>query len=636
MYITKIDDLIDRIIEDFYTTVISKNKKFDTLKESINFIKLQKDINEIVTNYIKTIPTNEISDIVKKSDSYNQIFTTIQRYIVMYVFLTIGVFYKGKPDVFINNIIEFSRNQSEYSLKIDNFFNSESNSLVIKLFYICRNTLTLLSKENMKFDPIKKEPFVNETIEFINSLGEEFINMAFRLKSVKGDQSLQAHNIVKTIIILIIYKINDKKTLYSMIEQLELSEGEYMFIEIIEPITNTLSYSTIEKLLSKNDLFSGLAYDIWDYIEEVDLQNKTFISNEEKINILLNSGIVVPIVDDFLLYHKDNERYDRTTTNVKKKEDTKVRYIIGKIDTTTELYSDVTKKDPKMRATILKNFAGPLMSRKAILRNNNEEIKIINKYVNQGKRNVESTDYFNDLVNYRRYTYVNFKDFSKYGFSNHFTKTVTAVRAVNFDNVTEFKQTNTSNPLQLRVGAKNSVANIVGLMIPSNTRAIQCIRVADVINIRDLNKKNKNGFDLFTKFLKKSIIQGEPHNSSVYWIFDPYFDKTTVKNVGSVDKEKDTVSQQDIIKGVVAELYNKIVREIYFAIIDRIDIKKSVSIETASKIIGFLEQNILGLPLSKDMYEEVEKYIFEKRLVTVKLEEMKEDDTIYGLEGEMI
>src|SRR5205814_476163 len=138
----------------------------------------------------------------------------------------------------------------------------------------------------------------------------------------------------------------------------------------------------------------------------------------------------------------------------------------------------------------------------------------------------------------------NFKDFDRYGFSNHFTKTVTAVRAVNFDTTGEFKQTNIHNRLQLRVGAKDSIGNIVGFMIPTNTKSIQCIKVADVVNIRDLSKRNKNGFDLFLNFIKRSMIKGESHKSSVYWIFDPNLDKVKIDKI----EAKEISTQQEYIR----------------------------------------------------------------------------------------
>ena len=32
---------------------------------------------------------------------------------------------------------------------------------------------------------------------------------------------------------------------------------------------------------------------------------------ENKILHLVNSGILIPVLDDFLLYHKDSEKYDK-------------------------------------------------------------------------------------------------------------------------------------------------------------------------------------------------------------------------------------------------------------------------------------------------------------------------------------
>lgn len=636
MYINKVDDLLDRIVDDFYTVVVLKEKKLDKIKEEVNFIKFQKDLNEAITKYIKTIPASEITDIVKKGDSYNTIHETIQKYIVIYVFLYLGFFYKGKSEGYINNIIEFSRNQSEYSLKLPNFFNSESNSLIIKLFYICRNVSTLLTKDSIKIEYIRREPYAQDTIDFLNSLNDEFISAAFRLKALDGNVSNQAHNIIKTIIILLVYKISDKKTLYNIIETVEMSDGEYMFIDIVEPIVDVINFNSIESLLSKKDLLSGLAYDIWDYMGEMDDMNKKILSNEDKINILINSGIIVPILDDFLLYHRDNERYDKISESgaVKKKEDTKVRYIIGKIDSTAELYSDAANKDTKLKGNIMKNFSVPLYNKKAILRNNNEEIKIINKFINQGKRNIENNDFFNDLIGYRRYAYINFKDFDKSGFSNHFTKTVTAVRAVNFDLTSEFRQTNTDQKLQLRVGARDTIGNIVGFMIPSNNQSIKCIKISDTINIRDLGgrKKNKNGFNLFMSFLKRSIIKKEKHNSSVYWLFDPQYDIVKIDNVVT----KEHMSPQDLIKGMVSELYNHVISQIYIEIIERIDIHNDITIDKALKIVKFIEKTILGVPLSSEMYEDVEKYLFEKKLKILTDPELPGGDLLYGLEGDTI
>ena len=101
MYINLIDDLIDKIIDDYYATIILKNKKLDKLKDELNFIKFQKEINEIIINYIETtISKEKITNIVKKGDSYITIFDTLQKYIVIYTFLILGFFFKVKPDIY--------------------------------------------------------------------------------------------------------------------------------------------------------------------------------------------------------------------------------------------------------------------------------------------------------------------------------------------------------------------------------------------------------------------------------------------------------------------------------------------------------------------------------------------------------
>jgi hypothetical protein len=633
MYINKVDDLIDGIINDFYATTISTNKMVDKLKEEVNFIRNQKEINDLLLTYIKSIPSQSINDIVNRQDSYTTIFDTLQRYIIMYLFLTIGVFYKGRPEIFINNIVEFTRNQSEFPLKVNNFFNSESNSLIIKLFYMTKNILILLSKDTIKLDHIKRESFATETIDILNILGDEFIENAFKLKSLNGDTKEQCHNIVYSLIVLMIYKIDDRKNLYTMIEETELSSGEYTFIDIVETVTDVLNFSSLESLLSKTDLIKGVAYDMWDYVEKTDAKNKQRMTNDEKINILINSGIIMPIIDDFLLYHRDNEKYDKTFNVSKKKDDTKIRYIIGKIDSTAELYSDAVKKDPKLRTNILKNFSSPLFNKKAILRNNTEEIKIINKFLNQSTRSTENNDYFNDLSMYRKYAYISFKDFEKYGFTNHFGKTMTSVRSVSFDFNSEFKQTNTNDKIQLRVGAKDSSGNIVGFMIPSNNRSLECIRINEVINIRDLGKKGKdsNGYELFISFLKKSVLKRELHNSSVYWMFDIEADKFKSKNIES----KDNVTQQDKVKSMIAELYDRIIKEIYYEIIDRIDVHENITVEQSRKIINHIE-NTIKIPLSEDIRHDIEKHVFENRLQLINPDDILEDDKLHGLEGKII
>lgn len=658
MYLNKIDDLFNSAIDDFYTIVILKNKNFQKILGEENFIKYQEVINEVIQSYMSGITEEMIGDVSKKKNSIDEIFDTIKRYCMIYAFLVIGTKYKGKPDMYINNVIEFSKNQAQYPVRINNFFNSESNAELIKMYYIVTNIIKILEKNDtdIRYDTIKKEPYSTETVEFMKELGTEFINAYFRKTSSDSKQNKtdddRIHDIIKTMIILLIYRVSDKKKLYNTIEESENNDGEYIFIDIMEPVTEQINFMTVESLLSKEDAMSGMAHEIWGFMQSVkDEELEGPLTVDKKIDILINSGIIVPILDDFLLYHRDTERYDRISTeDVKKKEDTKIRYIIGKIDTTTELYSDLAKKDDKLKTAIMKNFSTPLYNRKAILRNDIEEIGIINKFINQGKRAQEKNDYLNDLFYHRRYTYINFKDFEKYGFSHTFTKTVQAVRAVNFDTSSDFKQINDNHKLQRRVATKGSTCNIVGFMIPPTNKPVLCLKISDIMNIKggdadkkggknkSKNNKNKNGFDLFTRQLSNISIKQKENKKALYWLFDL---QTDSQKKGSIDIGNATSingnSDQEIIKSMIGELYDKIMSDVYFEIISKIDLIPDITPQIADKIVRYMEKNVLGVPIEKDLKNLIKSHTYKKFPKDPKNTFVEEiDDVLYGIEGDVL
>ena len=47
MYIDKIDELIDKILDDFYLSSLSENKTFKKILQEVDFIKYQKELNDI-------------------------------------------------------------------------------------------------------------------------------------------------------------------------------------------------------------------------------------------------------------------------------------------------------------------------------------------------------------------------------------------------------------------------------------------------------------------------------------------------------------------------------------------------------------------------------------------------------------
>lgn len=127
MYISEIDDILDQTLDKFMYTWILESKgtyvlNFDNLIKEINFIKYQKEINKIITYAIDLISEKDLNKIVTKTSSIFLIKNLVTKYILYYFFIIIGINFKGKIELFNNNLIEFSRNQINYALKNDNFF----------------------------------------------------------------------------------------------------------------------------------------------------------------------------------------------------------------------------------------------------------------------------------------------------------------------------------------------------------------------------------------------------------------------------------------------------------------------------------------------------------------------------------
>src|SRR3990167_3059770 len=112
MYINKIDELIDKVIDDFATHILEDNKVFRQIIKELNFVKYQLEINNILRNYIAKIDTKEIQEITNNTDNTAKIVEIIRRYLAYYIFLAIGYFYNGRKETYINNIVEFTKNQS--------------------------------------------------------------------------------------------------------------------------------------------------------------------------------------------------------------------------------------------------------------------------------------------------------------------------------------------------------------------------------------------------------------------------------------------------------------------------------------------------------------------------------------------
>ena len=426
MYINSIDVLIDNIINDFSNLIIfKKNSKYNELFNKIlsknNFLKYQKEINELLELYISKIKKIDISNIVSNTKSINVLMNIIKKYLLYYIFLTIN-FHSNNKDEFINQLLQFNSNQKNFSLKVIDFFNSDSNSKIIKLSNLIKNSLYIIDLDKNEALKLYKKNKYEDEFSFLNSIGKEIIDSQFKLENLKNNKSKQCHNIVNAVIIENIYKKTEKSNIFNILYSEEKESGNFRYIDIVVSKENNINIDEIENILDNSEINSGLGEDLFNLLEKSNKFNP-LIKINSKIKTLLENKMIIPVTKDLLLYHSNSEKYDNNK-NDKDKNDTKIKYIVNKIDNSTELFSKLSNKKKIERLFYL-----PLSNKKAILINEIENINIINKLEKLNK-NILKKEFYKDLVEYRKYPYISFKDNSDNEINIEINKTIDAVRSI--------------------------------------------------------------------------------------------------------------------------------------------------------------------------------------------------------------
>ena len=574
MYINSIDNLFDGTIDKFYL-FIKKDNKFNNFSQDTNFVKYQNEILKLIKNFTDNINQKEIESIFKSNNYTNMIINIIKRYCAFYIFLGISYNYKGNRDLFITNLIEASKMQKDTTVQIENFFNSENNSKIIEYYQIIKDIIELKKYktiERVKIilsnNPIKYQ----NTIKHFNELGEDFIEKYFLIDD-------NFHNIIKTFIFKNIYKNEEKTNILDILNEKEVDNAEYKYIEIIVSGERKLiDFTFFQKILSLDELKKGVAEDYYDFLEE----NKDDIEIEiyEKNNIidfLFSNNFLIPISEDFLRYHKSTEKYDKKIDmNLKERDSTKIKYVINKVNKIKNLHSNILKKNPKLKMSTLDLFFKPLSNRDVVLYNDNEEGKIIKKL--ELSELSTDADYLVDLENIRNYNYLNFKDFSKDGFILRTSKSVQAIRFTNIKN----KQ-NKNNKIEFRIGNDNLPLNVVGIVFNPSGKQLDCFKINDLNNIKSSKNINENGFNIFRKLIEESSINAKNDDKLHYWLFDNNTDIIKLdeyKNVSSIDKNK-------YIEMMINELFYTFENFIKLNLVNQLNIDKTINYE---KINDYLKK----------------------------------------------
>lgn len=614
----EINEIIQTTLDKFKDLWYGKQKIADikTLeyftKES-NFVKYQKDFNEIFKIVKDIIDKDRIKKSVNKKENITLIRNYIMKIVIYYIFIMIGITYKSKIEQFNNNIIDFNKNQINYELKLEDFFNSESNANIINGVLVAKELISFLYSVDTKGDINKTlNTYSTDLQNIINSYGSDknikvqnFIDL---IKKV-DDKNDKHHIIVKYILIKYIIKEKDITDILISIEQSEINSNEYEIIEIVvskkESIVNILD---IEKILDQREIKLGIADIIYnllvdDNIDVIAQKNKKFMEYDTKIQQLFNSKIIIPIVDDFLLYHKDDARYEKKLEkDVKKsKDNTKLKYIINQIKLAENLYTNKEIGN--------KYFYKPLKHKNGVLINVIEDLKLLNtsEQIIRAKTNSEIYDLISELITYRTNPYITFKDFEKNGFNFISMNPTECVRKVSLEN-------NKDN-LEMRVLNDTMIGNIVGIIILNSDDEISCLNKNDLIDIKTINKKNpleNIGTILYDRIMNiKSEMKG-----NYYWMFDLENENFTIPNYNI----SSSMQQSEVLRYSLCYLYDSMIENIYDLLIKDVNKREKERIDVNIELLNDFNRKYdsMDAPNFAQKFNDLKYNIFFKKSIQIK------------------
>lgn len=428
MYINYVDELLEDLLDITYDTIL-KSKKLLSISD-IN--KHQQDINEFIN---RDINTDELKKVSRDEKFIKYVTNLIKKYKIYYLFTYIGLSKHLKEDEFISIVTRYTNNQKD-NKSINNFFNNESTKVIIDLY----------KKSKCYQDNLEKKS--NKCYEDLMS---ELSSFNDNYKKIK-DLTMKHHYILRIIIIYTQYFNQDKRTVEEIINNINLEKNKSMYIEIVIRKSGQLLLTDVEQI------FPDDKHHISDIFFNMIRNQKTKRLDEldvirSKIYDMYKHNFMALIIDDFLMYHKDDYKYKVEIGNYNKKETSLFKFIVDKIDNISNIYSE-QKKPAK--------FYEPLKHRNAILVNYKDNASIINK-LKYTKIEADKEVYYSDLIEYNNSSYANFKTLEKMSLELELNKTLNVYRDVSFryDNNIQYRST-------------SGIVNITGLVVNKHRDFFMC------------------------------------------------------------------------------------------------------------------------------------------------------------------
>jgi hypothetical protein len=615
MYINSVDTILSNIIDKSYE-VILKSKTFSSILKVSNFSSKYENIVKMINDFIKTIDWTPIKELFTDNKHSKTVIDIMQKYIAYYTFIAIGYFYEDKMDTYKNNVIEFSKLVNKSMIDIPGFLTSESNSNIFMVTDIVRNIREIVDDEKFKQRKKIDEKYYN-ALKDLEELGSDFVTSFLSLKANHNDKFTQCQNIIKTIILRRLYFSIDKNEILKLLETVDENTGETIYIDVSFPLEKSIDIAEIEATLTQEEIDQGLAKNIFEIITTGDQMYQQYFAQtvDSKIAELLDSGFIVPISEDFMLYHDDAEKYETQKIDIRKREQLKIRYILDKINSVETL----NVKDPEA----IKKSSGLSVvhaNRVAMTMNEIENVKIINKLLSYGTKATEGMDSGNELISYTRYPYVNFKMFKRDGFPMIFDKTIDVIRSVSFDKFGATTQSK-NNTIQMRIGSDGQLLNIVGFVIPTGLRSLGCLRIKDVTEI-------DGGYDAFIKAIDDDV-NGRKITDR-YWYFN------LSNNVSQITTYEhfDEMEQSEQCKLICAKIRDDIINIVSQRITSVLSHFTELSFFAAFKIVTKIMEMTFKIPETDPKFSDIKKLIYYKLYQKYIPQYDIKDDNVFGISGE--
>ena len=586
MTIDKFDNLVIETLDSAYSIIQSNSSFVESISIDGKFLKFQKEVNEILLKMESKITSAKISLITKNEESQKLIKEILKKYVAIFFFLLISFKYYKTRNIFVNKFIDFSRQQNNFLFKVEDFFNGESTNYVIeKSKYLAK----IFFEENKKDWDNKDTSFHSLTKAKYPASSDEITKQAILVKEFIFEENYK--KIGKNQFIEIISD-NDEK-------------DEFMYIDIVVPQDDNIDASMIESTLPKKIRNIENAKIFVDLL--TDSYSGELISNEEKIKRLINSKAIIPIVQDFLLFNKDSEKY---VVNPANKKDTKIKYIVGKINKVKDLF-DTEENDET------KYFPDTMKSRRAIFVNEKEDLAILEKSAKYSSSS-EDNILYKDHASYKKYPYINFNQIkSGNGFQFYPTKTVNVIR----DSTINALENSQEIPkvIETRTISEGDIINIVGFFISGGLNNLNCINTKKITNIRkiDISKNEiiessdeKNGNMKMNKLLKVINFQQVRTPIGYYWMFDLKKDQLSSSNFNLID----FTDKQLVTKLMITEFYesiNFLVKKEIEEKVFELSQKYPITINKLNSIINHYEDYFFPLMQDTQFYEKVKRIVIE-------------------------